>query len=264
MKSNAYWTKFDFAAFLKPYFYGFDKQSESDIYLIENSLNFSKQYPDVTKELVRQAELVQNSIWNKRFSTFHNTFDVGNLLLFVHQDRVAGFISASKFSCTPTTHCIYLSDAMFLPQIRGKKLSSLGFAILQLVLMSSEPSSDKFLTLVVSGNMAIFKFFLNLETYQIMNQNELSDDVSNFISGFIRHEFPTQKIDECGVIRGAWLPQNKPEVSCWAPAIVTQYGFPENVFYENGDSLIKIFRTQTRSSLIEVSNLVDSRIRGEA
>ncbi len=71
--------------------------------------------------------------------------------------------------------------------------------------------------------------------------NEFPTPVKSSVQEKIIKEFPTAKIEQNGVMRNAWLPQNDNDNSSWQNDMRIDFGFPEDVNYAAGDVLIRLY-----------------------
>lgn len=231
---------------LKDFYLGRVKDCAVDAYLIHNANSFYANNIKLGEVLLRQCEVVQDGVWNKRFSTFENTFKTDTLLLFLSDNKVKGFISAIPYSYSLSTKFIYYSDAMLSESIQGKGLSSLGFAILYDYLYKTlnVKENEDVISVMASGNLAAFGFFIRKNLFDQLGTTDLDTKSYAALELILKENITNDlRINESDVIERAWGPQKCIHKNLWDQDKVSVLGFPQNVKYSEGDAFLKLFRT---------------------
>ena len=224
------------------YCLGRDIKTGLDCYFISESDAFSKSHPDIAASIVNDCQSVQDSVWLKRHSTLENTFAVGNLLLLANSESVLGFVSGRFFPCSENTIAMYLSDGMFLKKIQGQGLLTLVLSIFHdFELRKYGRDFSRFLTIVVSGNIAPFKFFEQLSCFEEMSFTSENQVERSAVVDFVTTNFPHASVIYGEIIQKAWLPQETPTTQVWPAAHAQAIGLPALVNYQAGDALFKCY-----------------------
>ena len=250
-------------SFLKEndFFIGKDMKTGLDCFLIPNSLDFLRRHPEVGASILQQCQNVQDSVWAKRNSTLANTFEVGNLLLITDKSSVMGFVSFSFFHCSKETVALYISDAMFLSVIQKKGLCSLLFSLCHNFFEKKYGKEfSNFISILVSGNFATFKFFERMDCFVELNTPLEKIDEHNAIMQYVSARYPNTKVTFGGIISNAWLPQRIPNSLAWPAQEARQIGLPSFVNYQAGDALFRCYHFKIRN-IDAINKSIRSRLQ---
>ncbi len=237
--------EFTAAEIMRSSFWGSIPSANLDVYVIKNSKNFYNNNLEICNKVLNQCADVQDSIWNKTYSILENTFDTGTLVLYVSENKVKGFLSASHYKGSSDVNFIYYSDLMLAESIHGKGLCTLGIGVLNSSIINETDitsQTQKFICVMASGNFAAFGAFLKDEFFSAISIPNLERANYELLIAMLQTSFPllsTTPADE--VIRGGWGQQNKLDKIFWPADFVSKAKFPENVDYRQGDALLKLY-----------------------
>lgn len=248
--------KFDI---IKDFYCFTDNLSGVDCYLISKENFFSKCDPHAISKIVNDCETVQDLVWNKKYNTFHNTFHQDYVVLYIYKDQIIGFMSGSSFQCDNFAKGAYYSDGMILPLFRGKKLSNLAYALILNEIIDSSPAHvQSFVNLIISGHLALFKFFENNKEFTFINISKMNLNLRKTTLKKLREDFPKTKLSENGIMREAWLKQSRSKYPVWEKEEIKKMHFPGNVSYENGDVLVRNYIIERKDKNF-VSEFINER-----
>jgi hypothetical protein len=218
---------------LAPFRVGTDIRTGLQTYFIEDTLAFQDQFPQMTAAILKQCDDVQKSVWNPKNPIYENVFSPGLLFLVGNAKQIKGFFSAETFEIGSSKIGLYFSDCMATSDLHGKGLFKTVSLYITEHLFKARPEIDVVFHVIVTGNLFLFKHYVQSSFMGRVDINEKSEDTKTIYKQ-ISSYFPHTKIEDSGVLRCAWAPQFSPSEK-WVREQAQQWNFPLDVDFNKGD-----------------------------
>lgn len=244
---------------LTPYWIFKEEPQGIDFYLIEPAKDFGVHHPDLLKTVLQECDAVERTVWNKRFSLLHSTFELDSVTLMIHQQNIIGFLSLSFFDLPLDTIGFYLSEIMILPSFHNRGLSK---TAVEKTLSQSRRSMDAFnktrrqLLITLSGNIALFKAMKGVCESLPLPLQSIEGEIRQAIVKYLERDTVSHSVSEQGIVRGVWSQQTKGPSQPWPEKIAKNMGLPVDIQFEQGDAVVGIFPLRFNFPPVETSACV--------